>query len=407
MLIMFKVKNFGSFRDEATLDMRAVKAYKEHPYNLIQESDKSQIIKVAPIFGANACGKSTLVYAYYCFSNIVRWSLYKNDKHQSKSILEMHYKPFLFDDACVSADTEFEVIVHVGTSEYRYGFSYNKDRISSEWLYKKSLETNRQVVILERSIESGIELGSSIKKSVEKYLHDIDNGVLALTFFSSLKLRTHVFKDTYESICDLLALPASSSENLKENILELYFREKFSEEGEKKKLLAFLHAIDVEIKDVSVEKHDDKIAVYTYHTCVNGILKRVPIEIESDGTIKAISIYSLFKTAAEEDLGLIIDELNTQLHPLLMKYLIDLFYKESQHGQLIFTTHDTTLLDKRFMRRDQVWFINKDNNGASSLYSLADFKIRNDESFEKEYLGGVFGAIPILSDYSFEEAANE
>ncbi len=406
MLIQFKVKNFGSFRDEAVLDMRAVKAYKEHPYNLIHVDDKSQFIKVAPIYGANACGKSTFVDAYYYFFSIVRSSFANNDKRQTKSVLETFYKPFLFDETTARAETEFEITVHSGSSEYWYGFSYNKDRIADEWLYKRSLDTNRQTVILERSQKNGIVLGSSVKKTLEKYTNDIDDDVLALSFFSSLKLRTHVFKETFDSICDYFAIKASSSETLRANILELYFRDTMDDK-EKKNLLSFLRAIDIEIKDVTVDKHDGNIAVFTYHLCSDGKLKKVPIEIESDGTKKAISIYSLFKSAAANDFGLIIDELNNQLHPLLMKYLVDLFYKESKHGQLIFTTHDTTFLDKKYVRRDQVWFISKDNNGASSLYSLADFKLRNDSSFEKEYLGGVFGAIPILSDYSFEGNENE
>ena len=406
MLIQFRVKNFGSFRDEAVLDMRAVKAYKEHPYNLIQMDAENQFIKVAPIYGANACGKSTFIDAYSFFSAIVRFSFSNNDKRQTKSVLETLYKPFLFDENTANADTEFEVIIYSGSSEYFYGFSYNKDRISSEWLYKHSFETNRQSKILERSLDDGIVLGSSVKRSVEKYIKDIDDDVLALSFFSSLKLRTHVFKEVFDRICDFFAIKAPSSDSLRANILELYFRDSLDDK-EKKNLLSFLGAIDIEIKDVSVDKHDGKIAVFTYHKCANGELKKVPIEIESDGTRKAISIYSLFKSAIENDFGLIIDELNNQLHPLLMKYLVDLFYKESKRGQLIFTTHDTTFLDKRYVRRDQVWFISKDNSGASSLYSLADFKLRNDSSFEKEYLGGVFGAIPILSDYSFEGNENE
>ena len=85
------------------------------------------------------------------------------------------------------------------------------------------------------------------------------------------------------------------------------------------------------------------------------------------------------------------------------KYLIDRFYDGTESGQLIYTTHDTCLLDKSYMRRDQVWFVEKNDRGESSLFSLSEFKVRNDRSFEKDYLGGVYGAIPILKDFSFTE----
>ena len=99
---------------------------------------------------------------------------------------------------------------------------------------------------------------------------------------------------------------------------------------------------------------------------------------------------------------MIVDELNTKLHPLLLKFVIDLFKNETSTAQLIYTTHDTTLLDKKFFRRDQIWFVQKDENGYSSLTALSDYKIRSDASFEKDYLFGVYGGIPTLSDYSLE-----
>lgn len=92
-----------------------------------------------------------------------------------------------------------------------------------------------------------------------------------------------------------------------------------------------------------------------------------------------------------------------QLHPLLLKYIIDIIYKSRHGAQLIYTTHDTTLLNRKYMRRDQIWFANKNDAGESELYSLAEFKVRNDESFEKAYLGGAYGAIPELRAFFVED----
>lgn len=400
MLIMFKFKNYGPFKDETVLDMRAIKSYKEHPHNLITDNDSNSLLKVAAIYGANASGKSNFVEAYWTFSEIVLNSFQSNNKQDEMSVLSKEYYPFLFDDDTLEAETEFEAIYHYNNNEYRYGFIFNDHYVKYEWLYRTSLSTKRQSRIFERTAEK-IELGPSVKRACEKYLPDIDSDVLALSFFSSLKLRTHAFAETAYCISDILAVRFSFDvqSNL---VLNRYFEKDF-DEVEKPKLLAFLHAIDVGIKDIEVEKNKNNIIVYTYHVGKNGERYPVPLDIESDGTRRAISVYSLVRIAVLYGKGLMIDELNNQLHPLLQKYIIDLFYEDSACGQLIYTTHDTTLLDKQFMRRDQVWFTSKNEDGEASLYSLAEFKIRNDKSFGKDYLSGIYGGIPILKDFSFKE----
>ena len=400
MLVMFKFKNYGSFREEVTFDMRAVKAYKEHPYNLIDVENSDSLLKVACIYGANASGKTTFVKAYSVFSNIVSNSFSKNDKEDTKTVLAKSYYPFLLDTVSYHSDTEFEAIYRTTDTEYRYGFVYNEKAIKYEWLYKSSLTSNRQIKIFERTSDK-IELGASVKNSCDKYIDDIDHTVLALSFFSSLKLKTPVFKNVVWCITDFLALSITSKDTSK-YMLDIYFKETYTE-NHKKDLLSFLNAVDVGIKDIMVEKNNDRISVNTFHLGKEGKTYLIPLELESSGTKRAMALYSFFRLAALNGRGLIIDELNSQLHPLLQKYLIDLFCKESNQGQLIYTTHDTFLLDKQFVRRDQVWFASKNDVGESSLCSLSDFKVRNDKSYRKDYLSGVYGGIPILKDFSFGE----
>lgn len=400
MLVMFKFKNYGPFKDETILDMRAIKSYKEHPYNLATASAGDSLLKVVAIYGGNASGKSNFVDAYHSFLNIVLHSFQNKKKDDSDSVLSENYYPFYFDDDSSEASTEFEAVYHFDGYEYKYGFIFNENAIEYEWLYRKSLATNRTSRILERS-PNKIDLGSTVKKACKKYVANIDSDVLALSFFSSLKLRIHAFKDTAYCVSDLLPVSLSCDRQA-DYILDRYFEKDFDDD-EKPKLLAFLEAIDVGIKDITVEKNKNKTAVYTCHIGKNNEKYRFPLEIESDGTRRAIAVYSLVRFAVLYGKGLIIDEFNNQLHPLLQKYIIDLFYEESSHGQLIYTTHDTSLLDKQFMRRDQIWFTGKNDVGESSLYSLAEFKIRNDKSFEKDYLSGIYGGIPILKDFSFKE----
>lgn len=400
MLVMFKFRNYGPFKGEAVLDMRAVASYKEHPCNLISEHDGNALLKVVSVYGANASGKSNFVDAYRYFRKIVSDSFRQNNKNQDESLLEKFYYPFYFDNESYETDTEFEATYHLADNEYRYGFIYTPECIKYEWLYKRSLTTGRQSRIIERSPDK-IELGASVKKSCEKYLDDIDSDVLALSFFSSLKLKTHVFTETAYCISDILPLSLAGNDPT-EQMIKLYFERDFDDD-EKPRLLAFLRGIDVGIKDIEVEKQKDRTAITTYHSGINGELFPFDLSIESDGTRRAIAIYSLVRIAALNGRGLMLDEFNSQLHPLLQKYIIDVFYEADTQGQLIYTTHDTTLLDKQFMRRDQIWFVSKDEEGASSLYSLADFKVRNDKSFGKDYLSGVYGAIPILNKFSFQE----
>ncbi len=402
MLVTFKFRNFGPFNEEQIFDMRAIKSYKEHPYNLVNENDTSSLLKVVALYGANASGKSNFMKAYRCFSSIVKKSFTSNEKTEKETVLEEYYHPFQLDDDSYIDNTEFEAIYHLNGTEYRYGYIYNSKQIEYEWLYKKSLSTNRQMTILERHRNSFV-FGASVKKTCDKYIENIDCDVLALSFLSSLKLSVKVFKDTLKCITDVFTL-SLSCDGQSEYMLNQFFKNIFlSNEEEKKCLIKFLKAIDVGIIDIEVEKNKENIAVYTYHMGKDGKKHRFPFEIESDGTKKAIAIFSLVRLAAYLDKGLIIDEFNSQLHPLLQKYIIDLFYEESSKGQLIYTTHDTSLLDKQFMRRDQVWFTDKDQYGQSSLYSLAEFKIRNDKSFGKDYLNGIYGGIPILRDFSFKE----
>lgn len=405
MLVRFSFKNFGSFHAEATLDMRAIRSYKEHEYNLIDIGEKDLYLKVAAIYGSNASGKSNFVEAYDTFFTIVRTSM-NQESHvegNDSAVISNRYMPFLL--SANNDNTEFDATyISLETGyEYQYGFSYNKSRIQYEWLYRRNLKTHRQSIIFERT-NSKIALGPPVKRSCEKYVDQIEDTVLALTFLGRLKLKTRVFKECIWCITDILALEWSC-DGFTDRFLKSYFSKSF-DDNKKSELLKFINAIDIGIKDFRVEKQKDDVEVSTMHIGLDGKEYWLPLGYESDGTRKAIALYSFVRLAIKYGRALIIDELNNQLHPLLVKYIVNLFYTESSVAQLIYTTHDTTLLDKRYFRRDQVWFINKDEFGQSQLYSLAEFKVRNDASFEKEYLGGSYGAIPILKDFSVEETSN-
>ena len=395
MLVQFMIKNVLSFRDETILDMTAINAYMEHECNLIDIGAKDKFVRVAAIYGANASGKSNLNIAMRYFQKIVVESLNNVDDGED-AVLKRYYNPFSFESN--NENSEFQIIEIVGEDEYRYGFEYNSECIVAEWLYRKNLNTNRTSIIFERTTEN-VEFGASVRKECELYKTQIPTETLVLSFFNKLKLKTEVFKTVYNSIMDTLVVSTDFCED--QGLLEAMLPQIIDEE--KEDLLRFLNAIDTGIKDIGYDDNEKEISFFTVHKGRDDKYYPLGLYCESEGTIKSIMLFIYARTAILNDKSIFVDELNVKLHPLLLKFIIDLFYNNNSEAQLIYTTHDTTLMDKKFFRRDQIWFVQKDQFGYSELSALSDFKVRSDASFEKDYLAGVYGGIPFLKEYAMKE----
>lgn len=394
MLVQFMVKNVLSFKDETILDMTAINAYKEHECNLIDIGNKEKFLRVAAIYGANASGKSNLNIAMRYFQSIVIKSLNNVDDGEP-SVLQECYVPFYFD-AC-EENSEFQIVEIVDGYEYRYGFEYNAENIVTEWCYRKNLKTNRTVTIFERTTDY-VEFGPSVRKYCQAYQNQIPPETLVLSFFNKLKMKTDVFKTVFSSIMDTLVVPSDFCENTE--ILETFLPQVI--DCDKDKLLNFLNAIDTGIKNIEYDDSEKEIKFFTYHLGKDKELYPLSLYLESEGTLKSIMLFIYAQMALLGNRSIFVDELNIKLHPLLLKFIVDLFYDEESTAQLIYTTHDTTLMDKKFFRRDQIWFVQKDEYGYSELSALSDFKVRSDASFEKDYLAGVYGGIPLLEDFEIK-----
>lgn len=394
MLVQFMLKNVLSFKDETVLDMTAVNAYKEHVSNFIDIGGKEKLLKVTAIYGANASGKSNLHMAMHFFQQIIRKSLNNVDDKDMPAIAK-YYAPFAFEGE--EENSEFEIIEISGNNEYRYGFEYNDKCIVAEWLYSKNIETNRTSTIFERTNHS-VEFGASVRKECDVYKEQVPGETLVLSFFNKLKLKTNIFKMVYFNVMCTYVAPTHFWEKL-----DFAFLLDEVIDTEKENLLEFLTAIDTGIKDIFYLKREKEVEFYTVHVGRDGNEYRLNLKKESEGTIKAIKLYICASEAITSDKALFIDELNIKLHPLLLKFFVDLFYKKNSKAQLIYTTHDTTLMDKKFFRRDQIWFVQKDEFGYSELTALSDFKVRSDASFEKDYLAGVYGGIPLIKEFELKE----
>lgn len=395
MLVQFMLKNVLSFKDETILDMTAVNAYKEHASNLIDLGNKEKILRVAAVYGANASGKSNLYLAMHFFQEIIKKSL-DNVDDGSKTAIAQYYFPFFFEEKI--ENSELQIIEMIGDDEYRYGFEYNAECVVAEWLYRKNTRTNRTSIIFERTVHT-VNFGASVRKECDVYKEQIPAETLVLTFFNRLKLKTEVFKDVYNRIAGVSLVSTNFLE--KEGFLETILPTVINKD--KGNLTKFLAAIDTGIKDIGYIENDKQIKFYTTHVGSNGYEYLLDLYSESEGTIKSIKLYICAKSAIILNSLIFVDELNLKLHPLLLKFIVDLFYENDSKAQLIYTTHDTTLMDKKFFRRDQIWFVQKDEFGYSELTALSDFKVRSDASFEKDYLAGVYGGVPLIKEFEWKE----
>lgn len=329
------------------------------------------------------------------FQRIIAES-FNNVDDGAKTAIDRYYVPFSFEKN--EENSEFQIIEILDEFEYTYGFEYNAYSIVTEWLYRKNLKTNRTVTIFERTAEKA-EFGASVRKECDLYKEQIPIETLVLSFLNKLKLKTDIFKNVYSGIMDTLVVPTDFCEDTR--ILEAFLPQVI--DREKEKLVEFLSAIDTGIKDIVYDDSEKEIRFFTCHKGKDGENYPLNLYFESEGTIKSIMLFIYARMAILNNRSIFVDELNIKLHPLLLKFIIDLFYDKSSMAQLIYTTHDTTLMDKKFFRRDQIWFVQKDEFGYSELSALSDFKVRSDASFEKDYLAGVYGGIPLIKEFDIKE----
>lgn len=261
--------------------MTAVQAYKEHESNLIDCGTKEKFLRVAAVYGANASGKSNLYFAMRYFQQIIKKSLNNGDH----TTIEEYYYPFSLEED--SGNSEFQIALIIGNYEYRYGYEYNETDIAAEWLYRKSLKTNRTAVIFERAADT-VRFGASVRKECEVYKEQMPSETLVLSFFNKLKLKTDLFRTVYEEIMHMMTIRTEFCEvrELLERILPKVI------DREKEKLMDFLSAIDTGIKDIKYDENDRRTEFTTIHTGRDHKAYALDLYSESEGTIKSIILFT-------------------------------------------------------------------------------------------------------------------
>ncbi len=425
MLLEFRFMNFKSFRDEAILSFVASKD-ETASENLLTcpDDDSINLLKTATIYGANASGKSTVFQAFEFARNFIIRSAKNNPDAPIKVI------PFLFDES-KSNPSMFEFTFIQNGTRYQYGFAVTNKYIEKEWLI--SYPKGRSRKLFERMAQDRFVFGAHLKGEKEKIKELTRSNALFLSVGATFNQPQLL--DVYHWFSDKTSLVNSSD-------IPVSFVLDFVIEHPNliDQLKDLINYADLGIVDFSLEKREFEISrlpddmpgamrdafkafddaltksnvtnlkiqpnSYQFSISHKSGQKTLsfPWEAESDGTRRLFGLSAPIFDALEKGKVLFVDEIDRSLHPLLTRKLIELFQNSQLNpkgAQLVFNTHDTSLLSAGLFRRDQIWFLEKDQSGASHIYPLLEYSPRKDESLEKGYLQGRYGAVPFLGDYPF------
>lgn len=407
MLIRFSFKNFKSFKNENCLDMEAT-SLKEHEYN-VAKTENGEYLKVSAIYGANASGKTNVLQA---FDYMKKRILVSDDSKKNSPIDEENIYSFMINNDPIALEVE---ILAKNNKIYKYGFEVLKDKIISEWLFEKRV--NKFYTIFERENNN-----VSMKPNKILELVNIDERTLFLNIYSKIDRNNEDFSNVYDWFVNstYLDLGNPNFERFINNRISLKI---LSDEKYKNELIRFIKTFDSGIEGIkttpdsieAVKSNNGIIDIEVIHRGENGELKALPFYLESNGTRKMFHLFDFFMDALKNGMVLFVDELDAKLHPLLTRYIINLFHNSDtnkENGQLIYSTHDTVNLNKETFRRDEIWFAEKDKDGSSEIYALSDYileddknagkKVRNDATYNKDYLTGRYGAIPVLEEFNID-----
>ena len=415
MLLQFYFSNYRSFEGEGILDMRASGSNElsSHIRNTLNE----KVLPVTAIYGANASGKSSVFEAFQFMALCVLESLSFSDDNK-KNPYKLKVDSFKFSESR-EKPSEFE-INYIDKKEkkekyYNYGFKIDNSGILEEYLAsntKTGVKRNEDYTyIFKRERNQKLYLDSSVEKFRENLEISLKDKTLLVSLGAKLNIDEFIRVRTWFINTEVINFSNSLYGALLENILPNNIIE--SEEV-RKNLVSFINSFDDSIIDIEVEKisaidenDKDNYRVFTIHKSDKGTsTARISMNEESSGTKKMFSLYQTLLDVLEKGTVFFADEFDIKLHPLLMRNILLTFTdkeKNPNNAQLIFTTHNTIYMDMNLLRRDEIWFVEKDN-GVSKLYSLDDItnekgeKVRKDSNYEKHYLLGNYGAIPNLKN---------
>lgn len=404
MILEFSVKNFLSFKEKVTFSMIA-NSNKELNDNYV-EIGGNKVLKSAAIYGANASGKSNL------FKILTLVVLMLRSSNSVDINAKLPLIPFKLDKGSVNKPSEFEIKFILDETRYVYGFIADKDKIYDEYLYY--YPNGRETKIFDRT---NINEYSYIQKD-EKILREIEAKNAQNKFF--LATATNWNFDKTKAAYNFLTNGIGTCNNLEILKNMAYKMYETNPDYLKDFAIDFLQKADFNIEDYQISQIDvpgefltaipefitktlpDKPKAYQVLFKHKNSDNYLSIDEESLGTQMIFAFIPFLADSLKNKKVLIIDELDKSLHPFLVQYIVEIFNDaeiNKNGSQLIFNTHDTNLLDLNILRRDQIWFTEKNSEtGESDLYSLSDFSVRKQENVEKGYMLGRYGAVPFIKN---------
>lgn len=402
MLLQFSVENYKSFKEKAVLSLEA-SADKELPDN-VAIFQKQRVLKGLAVFGANAAGKTNIFKALTAAIIMIRYSNVRQIGERLSLMV-----PFMFDEETIKKPCSFEFVFVQNNKKYIYGFSATVQKITNEYLYVYN--SSRATTIFERNENNEYTFTSS---AVEKRLkpitvHNTENKLFLATATSW----------NYEGTRDALMWFMNGINTYSPDFQKmLQITGEMYEQDADNSLRSFtrgiLHEADINIEDYIIESKESQVpslqpginvvnkeyTITTLHNINKDKMFSLNLQDESNGTINLFFFAPIIKRAFETGETICIDEFDVSLHPLLVQYLVSMFNNKrinKNNAQLIVSTHTSGLLNLKHLRRDQIYFIEKNNiTGCSTLYSLDEFSPRTREDIQKAYLLGRYGSIPNL-----------
>jgi AAA15 family ATPase/GTPase len=353
-------------------------------------NDKTRLLKTTGIYGANGSGKSNIVKALWAMVNFVK-STFEEKKNFNEYI-----QPFALNTATRNGGTFFQLVFMIDKKRFRYGFVYQKGKVSSEWLFGTANKNE---------VEYYTREGTAININKERFREGIglesrtrtDNLFLNVVAEFNGQISQEIL--IYFAAINIARGNDTIFENGPLNSLSMKI---LKNENSKLKLLELMQIADSSLVDISEnEAFDSKLShkkLFNENDQEVGIIEMDFDEEASEGTRKLFNYAGILTMLMEIGGVLVIDEFDARFHTTLTKAIVKLFNSDANKtAQLCFVTHDTNLLDGDLLRRDQIYFTEKNNRGETNLYSLAEIKgVRNDALYEKEYIKGKYGAIPFV-----------
>lgn len=424
MLLKFSLKNFRTFKGRAVLSLVASNYDKEtrESENTYSDPDTGiRLLKSAIIYGANASGKSNLLKAIEFMKQFV----IDSSKESLRGDI-IPVDPFRLSTETENEPTEFEIVFIHEKVLYRYGFEATKDRVISEWLYAKpntkeieifyrdmdEIETHHKQFARGRMVvREGLVRENALLLSVAAQFNDTTAN-LVIGWFKTLKILSGLDEVGYQGFSmvktknpahkiKVLELLGAADFGIKDMELQTLDKDKLPQNMPQELRETILR----EMNDPKFEFYSDVLTFHKKYDENKRVVERTVFSMdddESSGTKKFFALSGSILEVLENGYILVVDELDSKLHPNLVCKLVSLFNSKElnkRNAQLVFNTHDTNLLSSGLFRRDQIWFTEKNRYGEARLYSLADFKtdkVRKTESFEDNYIKGKYGAIPYL-----------